>query len=184
MQHTHSNSSNSSSSCCVCVSLSLLRHRGNGCVLVRCSQPLVGVLGWRCQEDEKFFHALAQSCCTTHRQPPPTEIMQREDAPVSNGHTQTTPSLLILDLRSYTAALGNRAKGGGCEHQDYYVNCEIRYKGLANIHSVRKSFMNLRLLLTQNRCVPVCECECVWSVSVLSEWVCVGEFVKAILPLV
>ena len=27
------------------------------------------------------------------------------------------PKLLVMDLRSYTAALGNRAKGGGCECQ-------------------------------------------------------------------
>ena len=27
------------------------------------------------------------------------------------------PKLMVFDLRSYTAALGNRAKGGGCEHQ-------------------------------------------------------------------
>ena len=25
------------------------------------------------------------------------------------------PELLVIDLRSYAAALGNRAKGGGCE---------------------------------------------------------------------
>ena len=120
---------------------------------MRCSQPLVGVLGWRCHEDEKLFHALARSC-TSQGLPPPGEIMQREDTPISNGHAHTvTPSLLILDLRSFTAALGNRAKGGGCEHQDYYHNCEIRYKGLANIHSVRKSFASLRTLLNQNRSV-------------------------------
>ena len=27
----------------------------------------------------------------------------------------TIPKLKVFDLRSYTAALGNRAKGGGCE---------------------------------------------------------------------
>ena len=27
------------------------------------------------------------------------------------------PELLVMDLRSYTAVLGNRAKGGGCECQ-------------------------------------------------------------------
>ncbi len=77
---------------------------------------------------------------------------REEDVPLTNGHTHhPTPTVLILDLRSYAAALGNRAKGGGCEHQDYYPNCEIRYKGLANIHSVKKCFTNLRILLTQNR---------------------------------
>ena len=93
------------------------------------------------------------------------------------------PALLVMDLRSYTAALGNRAKGGGCEctgkgtithmndstslrffsllipslspspslplclHSDYYPNCEVVYKNLPNIHSVRKSFQQLRTVL-------------------------------------
>ena len=36
------------------------------------------------------------------------------------------PELLVIDLRSYTAALGNRAKGGGCEctgiYSTHFVN--------------------------------------------------------------
>lgn len=131
--------------------LSYQRHKGSGCVLVRCSQPLVGVLSWRCQEDEKFFLVLAKSCAISKPTPTPGSNGGHREVSISNGHTQTTPSPLILDLRSYAAALGNRAKGGGCEHQDYYPNCEIRYKGLANIHSVRKSFVGLRALLSQNR---------------------------------
>jgi myotubularin-related protein 3/4 len=57
------------------------------------------------------------------------------------------PELLVMDLRSYAAVLGNRAKGGGCECTDYYPNCEIVYKNVPNIHSVRKSFQQLRNLL-------------------------------------
>ena len=34
------------------------------------------------------------------------------------------PKLLVMDLRSYTAALGNRAKGGGCECQGEMV-CSV-----------------------------------------------------------
>ena len=30
-------------------------------------------------------------------------------------HSAVVPKLKVFDLRSYTAALGNRAKGGGCE---------------------------------------------------------------------
>ena len=138
-------------SICLSIYLLTIRHRGNGCVLARCSQPMLGLLGWRCQEDEKLLMALSQACISqTHSRAPPVEIMQRggERLPLANGHTFTPPSLLILDLRSYAAALGNRAKGGGCEHPDYYSNCEIKYKGLANIHSIRKSFQSLRTLLS------------------------------------
>ena len=38
------------------------RHPGTGAVLARCSQPEVGIMGWRSELDEKFFEALAQSC--------------------------------------------------------------------------------------------------------------------------
>lgn len=100
--------------------------------------------------------------------------------------------LLILDARSYAAAVANRAKGGGCEcpgksrlfgpkshtelgqcvfdlaaqfglktsiftyskcyfHliSEYYPNCEVVFMGMANIHSIRKSFQSLRFLCTQ-----------------------------------
>ena len=109
---------------------------------------MVGVLGWRCQEDEKLLLALSESSISHITNAPPVEVMSRgEDTDVTNGYSSHIPSLLVLDLRSYAAALGNRAKGGGCEHQDYYSNCEIRYKGLPNIHSVRRSFLTLRSLM-------------------------------------
>ncbi|KAI9534268.1 Myotubularin- protein 3, partial [Dissostichus eleginoides] len=57
--------------------------------------------------------------------------------------------LLILDARSYAAAVANRAKGGGCECPEYYPNCEVVFMGMANIHSIRKSFQSLRFLCTQ-----------------------------------
>lgn len=84
--------------------------------------------------------------------------------------------LLILDARSYAAAVANRAKGGGCEcpgrsspppactaervetlrglnrclpAAEYYPNCEVVFMGMANIHSIRKSFQSLRFLCTQ-----------------------------------
>ncbi|XP_061119175.1 myotubularin-related protein 3-like isoform X1 [Conger conger] len=57
--------------------------------------------------------------------------------------------LLILDARSYAAAVANRAKGGGCECPEYYPNCEVMFMGMANIHTIRKSFQALRSLCTQ-----------------------------------
>lgn len=32
---------------------------------------------------------------------------------------------------------------------EYYPNCEVVFMGMANIHSIRKSFQSLRLLCTQ-----------------------------------
>ncbi|XP_067113820.1 LOW QUALITY PROTEIN: myotubularin-related protein 4 [Osmerus mordax] len=57
--------------------------------------------------------------------------------------------LLILDARSYTAAVANRAKGGGCECEEYYPNCEVMFMGMANIHAIRNSFQSLRTVCSQ-----------------------------------
>ncbi|KAI1882469.1 hypothetical protein AGOR_G00251080 [Albula goreensis] len=79
--------------------------------------------------------------------------------PLSNGDFEGSGSrgvegdlpqkLLILDARSYAAAVANRAKGGGCECPEYYPNCEVVFMSMANIHSIRKSFQALRFLCTQ-----------------------------------
>lgn len=58
--------------------------------------------------------------------------------------TTTTSKMLIIDARSYTAAMANRAKGGGCECSEYYQRCEVQFMNLANIHSIRKSFHAIR----------------------------------------
>lgn len=107
-----------------CLSVSF-RHRHNGSVIVRSSQPLVGMLGWRCQEDERLVAAISESCTMTFTDvssAPIMETMHREVGEIeatANGAcpgVHAEPSvLLVMDLRTYTATLGNRAKGGGCE---------------------------------------------------------------------
>lgn len=59
-------------------------------------------------------------------------------------NTTITSRILIIDARSYTAAMANRAKGGGCECAEYYQRCEVLFMNLANIHSIRKSFYAIR----------------------------------------
>lgn len=54
--------------------------------------------------------------------------------------------VLIVDARSYTTAVANRARGGGCECQEYYPSCDIIFMNLPNIHSIRKSFHAVRQL--------------------------------------
>lgn len=159
------------------------RHRANGCVIARSSQPLVGVLGlWRSPEDEKLLLAVSQSCAPPLKKPSNSsndrfqlravttfplgrgsssapqltgggerergraEIAKMNGNVVANGYLDDStlgglypddsddneegfthgdddnasssaviPKLKVFDLRSYAAALGNRAKGGGCE---------------------------------------------------------------------
>ena len=55
--------------------------------------------------------------------------------------------VLIMDARSYAAAVGNRARGGGVECPEYYPNAEIAFMNLANIHTIRQSHQRLRILL-------------------------------------
>ncbi|XP_064392671.1 myotubularin-related protein 4-like isoform X2 [Halichondria panicea] len=147
------------------------RHQSNGCVIARSSQPLVGVLGWRSPSDEKLLLAISQSCSLSISQSTDTvlengyangvsksvseesvDFMTESDEEgiphfESEQQLEGLHKMMVFDLRSYTAALGNRAKGGGCECTDYYPNCEIFYKGLPNIHTVRKSFQQLRTTL-------------------------------------
>ena len=57
-------------------------------------------------------------------------------------------SVVIVDARSYAAAVANRARGGGVECIEYYPNCEVVFMNLPNIHAVRKAFQALRALLS------------------------------------
>uniref|UniRef100_A0A6M2DVL6 phosphatidylinositol-3,5-bisphosphate 3-phosphatase n=1 Tax=Xenopsylla cheopis TaxID=163159 RepID=A0A6M2DVL6_XENCH len=171
------------------------RHRGNGAVIARCSQPEVGWLGWRSSEDEELMKAVADACAFDHGHWINSNNQIRENAansagsnhingdvtPYTNGVTydennpksvtpppsspdishveglqqvsiQQVKKVLIVDARSYTSAVTNRARGGGCECPEYY-NAEIQFMSLGNIHVIRKSFMALR-----NLCAMPADC--------------------------
>lgn len=150
------------------------RNRRNGAVLGRCSQPEVGWLGWRSQEDENLLLSILDACfydsarnAGQFREASPSAETSAEwngDASslASNGaiecgslkdlsedsscFTQGKKKMLIVDARSYATAVANRARGGGCEFPQYYPQCDIEFMNLANIHAVRKSFLLLRAL--------------------------------------
>ncbi|KAL3856141.1 hypothetical protein ACJMK2_010931 [Sinanodonta woodiana] len=130
------------------------RNVRNGAVLVRSSQPELGWFGWRCDEDEKLMYHIALSCSMN-----PGNGQYAEDSSGSESSSQDGDSgqpqnvenrepkkLLLVDCRSYSAAVANRAKGGGCECTEYYANCEIVFMNLVNIHTIRRSFVALRQL--------------------------------------
>ena len=62
----------------------------------------------------------------------------------STSNENSTNRLLILDARSYAAAIANRAKGGGFEYPPYYNDCDVQFMNLPNIHAIRKSAQMLR----------------------------------------
>lgn len=111
------------------------RHRGNGAVIARASQPEVGWLGWRSSEDERLLAAFVTACSQDRGLQPPNTARQIK--------------LLIIDARSYASAVTNRARGGGCECPQYYPAADIQFMCLANIHNVRKSFQQLRQLVAE-----------------------------------
>ncbi|XP_076126980.1 phosphatidylinositol-3,5-bisphosphate 3-phosphatase MTMR3 isoform X1 [Alosa pseudoharengus] len=146
------------------------RHQSTGAVIARCGQPEVSWWGWRNADDEHLVQSIAKACAvdsSSSALKPLTHSSCSRD--FSNGtdlsdtdfeSSMTNSSeveslaiqphkLLILDARSYAAAVANRAKGGGCECPEYYPNCEVVFMSMANIHSIRKSFQALRFLCTQ-----------------------------------
>uniref|UniRef100_A0A4W3HN88 phosphatidylinositol-3,5-bisphosphate 3-phosphatase n=1 Tax=Callorhinchus milii TaxID=7868 RepID=A0A4W3HN88_CALMI len=145
----------------------VFRHQGNGAVIARCGQPEVSWWGWRNADDEHLIQSIAKACAmdtssTKHVNgncirdfPNGSDLSDGEfDSSMTNASgvenlCNPPQKLLILDARSYAAAVANRAKGGGCECPEYYPNCEVVFMGMANIHSIRKSFQSLRLLCTQ-----------------------------------
>uniref|UniRef100_A0A8C2Z3T9 phosphatidylinositol-3,5-bisphosphate 3-phosphatase n=1 Tax=Cyclopterus lumpus TaxID=8103 RepID=A0A8C2Z3T9_CYCLU len=140
------------------------RHQTTGAVIARCGQPEVSWWGWRNADDEHLVQSIAKACAvdgssrkhisnggyTNGNDLPDTDF---ESSMTNSSEVETLATqphkLLILDARSYAAAVANRAKGGGCECPEYYPNCEVVFMGMANIHSIRKSFQSLRFLCTQ-----------------------------------
>ncbi|XP_006007536.1 myotubularin-related protein 3 isoform X3 [Latimeria chalumnae] len=147
------------------------RHQTNGAVIARCGQPEVSWWGWRNADDEHLVQSIAKACAMdSSSSANGSKLMNgncsrdyTNGGDLSDGEfdsSMTSASgvdnlniqpqkLLILDARSYAAAVANRAKGGGCECPEYYPNSEVVFMGMANIHSIRKSFQSLRFLCTQ-----------------------------------
>ncbi|XP_072770361.1 phosphatidylinositol-3,5-bisphosphate 3-phosphatase MTMR3-like isoform X1 [Nerophis lumbriciformis] len=140
------------------------RHLNTGAVIARCGQPEVSWWGWRNADDEHLVQSIAKACAvdsTSLKHLSNGTYTNGSDLPDTDFESSMTNSsevetlaiqpqkLLILDARSYAAAVANRAKGGGCECPEYYPNCEVVFMGMANIHSIRKSFQSMRFLCTQ-----------------------------------
>lgn len=128
------------------------RDQRNGAVIARCSQPELGWLGWRNNDDEALAKAIPEACARNlgnHNCAAQEELIQEtcaEGERACKVKAYAAQKMLVVDCRSYSAAIANRAKGGGCESPDYYTNCEVRFMNMANIHSIRKSYQALRLL--------------------------------------
>ncbi len=119
------------------------RSKSNGAVLARSSQPNVGLLGWRLNEDELLIKAIAESSSKNHSI---NNCAVRKRLNETEHIGKSTSVLLIIDARFRSVALANRVKGGGYEYTEYYTNSELQFMNLENIHVIRNSFHSLRLL--------------------------------------
>lgn len=130
------------------------RHKASGAVVGRCSQPEVGWLGWRNTKDEQLLKAIADACAfdagEMGRRQGSNPNANSENNSVHGSHEEVNmdevKKILIIDARSYTSAVTNRARGGGCECAEYYPCAQIEFMSLGNIHTIRKSFHALRAL--------------------------------------
>ncbi|XP_006154703.2 myotubularin-related protein 4 isoform X1 [Tupaia chinensis] len=141
------------------------RHLRNGAAIARCSQPEISWWGWRNADDEYLVTSIAKACALDPGTRPTGGSLNTGNSDATEAcdtdfdssltacsgveSTAAPQKLLILDARSYTAAVANRAKGGGCECEEYYPNCEVVFMGMANIHAIRNSFQYLRAVCSQ-----------------------------------
>uniref|UniRef100_A0AAR2LZQ5 Myotubularin n=1 Tax=Pygocentrus nattereri TaxID=42514 RepID=A0AAR2LZQ5_PYGNA len=99
-------------------------HRENQAVIMRCSQPLVGMSGKRNKDDERYLDIIREA----------------------NG----TPKLTIYDARPNVNAVANKATGGGYEGEDAYQNAELVFLDIHNIHVMRESLKKLKDIVYPN----------------------------------
>lgn len=130
-------------------------HKASGAVIARCSQPEVGWLGWRNSNDEQLLKAFVDACAfdrgeqkrrSNFSMSSGESVPSSPDGSNEDGIVEEAKKILIVDARSYTSAVTNRARGGGCECPDYYPCADIQFMSLGNIHVIRKSFHQLRSL--------------------------------------
>ncbi|KAL2768051.1 myotubularin isoform 3 [Daubentonia madagascariensis] len=100
-------------------------HPENKTVIVRCSQPLVGMSGKRNKDDEKYLDIIRE----TNRQ---------------------ISKLTIYDARPSVNAVANKATGGGYESDDAYHNAELFFLDIHNIHVMRESLKKVKDIVYPN----------------------------------
>uniref|UniRef100_A0A8B9HDS0 Phosphatidylinositol-3,5-bisphosphate 3-phosphatase MTMR2 n=1 Tax=Astyanax mexicanus TaxID=7994 RepID=A0A8B9HDS0_ASTMX len=100
-------------------------HPESQAAVVRCSQPMSGVSGKRCKEDEKLLQAIMDANAQSHK-------------------------IFIFDARPSVNAAANKMKGGGCESEDAYQNAELVFLDIHNIHVMRESLRKLKEVVYPN----------------------------------
>ncbi|KAF9180589.1 Myotubularin- protein 3 [Haplosporangium sp. Z 767] len=112
----------------------------SGLVLMRSSQPMVGLLGARGPADELYIRTVLNTAAREHHKLHPT--------------TKCTPRLCIMDARAYSAAVANGYVGGGRENPELYPNASISHLSLGNIHAIASSHQALLKVVSTQTDAP------------------------------
>jgi hypothetical protein len=107
------------------------RSKKHGTVLVRCSQPMTGLLRSKNAEDVELFNAIS--------------ISSAKDRWKKYNFIPIT----IFDCRPKLNAYANQAQGAGVEAIEYYPGCRLEYLGIHNIHTMRDSLRQVHELCRQ-----------------------------------
>uniref|UniRef100_A0A8C2GWE0 phosphatidylinositol-3,5-bisphosphate 3-phosphatase n=1 Tax=Cyprinus carpio TaxID=7962 RepID=A0A8C2GWE0_CYPCA len=94
-------------------------HPESQAAIVRCGQPQVGPADRRCREDERYLQTILDANAQSHK-------------------------LCIFDARQSTVADTNKAKDGGYENESFYINVELNFLEIPNIHVMRESLRKLK----------------------------------------
>nr|XP_055035839.1 myotubularin-related protein 1b isoform X2 [Misgurnus anguillicaudatus] len=94
-------------------------HPESQAAIVRCGQPQVGPSDRRCREDERYLQTILDANAQSHK-------------------------LCIYDARQSTVADTNKAKDGGYENESFYINVELNFLEIPNIHVMRESLRKLK----------------------------------------
>ncbi|KAF2069608.1 hypothetical protein CYY_009073 [Polysphondylium violaceum] len=95
------------------------RHRIKGSVILRSSQPKVGLQRTRSKEDELLV-SMFRMAANPHR------------------------SLVVMDARPKVNAVVNQARGAGYEDIQRYEHTVLEFLGIENIHTMKESYKKLR----------------------------------------
>ena len=104
------------------------RSQDTGAILLRCSQPLVGMTGKRSELDEQLL-----------------------DIYRCQGKSIDDRNLIVVDCRTALAAMGNQVQGKGTENMDNYKFTELIYCNIENIHVMRNSLQGICALMTRSQ---------------------------------
>ena len=115
----------------VCSFSNLCRHAGNGAVLARCAQPRVGLFYQRSEDDEQLVANIAKTALLDQMRIT-GRIRLAENVPITDlssvarsseeiADELDKASLLLVDMRTYTAAVSNQIRGGGTESKGVSV---------------------------------------------------------------